>query len=165
MEFSSLLFALPTAFLLDLLIGDPKWLPHPIRWMGKWIETWEPYFRRLPTGLGVSGTLFALLLVSCTFLMTWGLLQAADALHRGLFITLQTVLIYYSISVRSLRSAAMDVYNLMKLGDLPGAKRHLSYIVGRDVQPLDAGGVMRGAAETVAENLVDGVLSPRLLRL
>jgi adenosylcobinamide-phosphate synthase len=128
--------------------------------MGKWIETWEPYFRRLPTGLGVSGTLFVLLLVSCTLLMTWALLQAADALHRDLFIILQTVLIYYSISVRSLRSAAMDVYNLMKLGDLPGAKRHLSYIVGRDVQPLDAVGVMRGAAETVAENLVDGVLSP-----
>jgi adenosylcobinamide-phosphate synthase len=128
--------------------------------MGRWIETWEPYFRRLPIGLAASGSLFVFLLVPGTWLLTWALLRGADAIHGGLFVILQTILIYYAISVRSLRSAAMEIYHLMKSKDLSEAKNRLSYIVGRDVQPLDAGGVMRGAAETVAENLVDGVVSP-----
>ncbi len=160
MESSALFFALPAAFLLDLLLGDPKWLPHPIRWMGKWIETWEPYFRKLSTGLTASGSLFALSLVCGTWLITWILLQITHLMHEPFYTGLQVILIYFSLSVRSLYASAMDVYRAMKSETLSESKEKLSRIVGRDVDPLDSKGVIRAAVESVAENLVDGVLSP-----
>ena len=160
MEFSSLFFAIPGAFLLDLILGDSKRLPHPIRWMGKWIESWEPYFRKLPMDLTASGCLFALSLVCGTWLITWLLLQITILMHEPFYTGLQIVLIYFSLSIRSLQSSAMDVYQALKRDTLDSAKDKLSHIVGRDVEPLDSKGVVRAAVESVAENLVDGVLSP-----
>lgn len=160
MEFSSLFFAIPGAFLLDLILGDTRWLPHPIRWMGKWIESWEPYFRRLPLDLTASGCLFALSLVCGTWLITWLLLQIAILMHEPFYTGLQIVLIYFSLSVRSLQTSAMDVYQALKMDTLDSAKDKLSHIVGRDVESLHSKGVVRAAVESVAENLVDGVLSP-----
>jgi adenosylcobinamide-phosphate synthase len=160
MEISSLFFAIPAAFLLDLILGDPRWLPHPIRWMGKWIELWEPYFRRLPTDLTASGCLFALSLVCGTWLITRLLLQITILMHEPFYTGFQIVLIYFSLSIKSLQSSAMDVYQALKMDTLDSAKDKLSHIVGRDVEPLDSKGVVRAAVESVAENLVDGVLSP-----
>lgn len=153
-------YLLPSAFLLDLILGDPRWLPHPIRWMGMWIEGWEPFFRRLPFGLTVSGCLFAFLLVTGTWTMAELLLTLAQRIHPVIQAVLQVIILYYCISVRSLQEAAMDVYWGLKSGDIRKARKKLSYIVGRDVRSLDAQGIMRGAIETVAENLVDGVVSP-----
>ena len=160
MGFSSLFFAIPAAFLLDLMLGDPNGLPHPIRWMGKWIERWEPYFRRLPMDLTASGCLFALALVCGTWLIAWILLQIAHLMHEPFYTGLQIVLIYFSLSARSLQSSAMDIYRALKTDTLDSAKKKLSHIVGRDVDPLDSTGVIRASVESVAENLVDGVLSP-----
>lgn len=160
MEIAPFWYILPMAFLLDLILGDPRWLPHPIRWMGGWIERWEPYFRRPNFSLAASGCLFVISLVFGTFVITWGVLFIVKTIHLPLYIIMQIVLIYYTLSVNSLRSAAMDIYKTMKLGKLQEAKYKLSHIVGRDVEPLDDQGVMRGTVESVAENLVDGVVSP-----
>jgi adenosylcobinamide-phosphate synthase len=154
------LYALPAAFLLDLLLGDPEWLPHPIRWMGKAIETTEPHFRKLPISVSMSGTLFAI----CLILSAWGvtaILISVAGLIQPLFKgILETLIIYYSISVRSLENAAMKVYGAIRNGDLKSAKEKLALIVGRDVAPLSEEGVARASVETVAENLTDGVISP-----
>jgi adenosylcobinamide-phosphate synthase len=160
MELSSLVIALPAAFLLDLILGDPRWLPHPIRWMGKWIEKWEPRFRQFPMDLSTSGALFALSLVFGTWFITWILLQISHLMHEPFYTGLQIILIYFCLSVRSLQTSAMDVYRALRSETLSDAKERLSLIVGRDVQSLDSKGVVRAAVETVAENLVDGVLSP-----
>jgi adenosylcobinamide-phosphate synthase len=143
------------AFLIDLILGDPRWLPHPIRWMGGWIERWEPYFRRFNFSLAASGCLFVISLVFGTFIITWGVLFIVKTIHLSLYIIMQIVLIYYTLSVKSLRSAAMDIYKTMKLGKLQEAKYKLSHIVGRDVEPLDEKGVIRGTVESVAESLVE----------
>jgi len=145
---------------MDLILGDPRWLPHPIRWMGKWIESWEPCYRRLPFHQTLSGALFALTLFSGTWIITWGGLKAVNTLSPSLETLLQVILIYYALSVRSLRDAAMEVYGEIKSGTLQEAKEKLTFIVGREVEPLDDKGVARATVETVAENLVDGILSP-----
>lgn len=160
MEIAPFWYTLPMAFLLDLILGDPRWLPHPIRWMGKWIERWEPYFREFPCGLKASGCMFVLLLVFGTFVITWGVLFIAKAIHPSLYIIMQIVLIYYTLSVKSLRSAAMDIYITLKFDKLHEARGKLSHIVGRDVESLDVHGIMRSTVESVSENLVDGVISP-----
>jgi adenosylcobinamide-phosphate synthase len=148
------------AFLLDLLLGDPRWLPHPIRWMGLWIEKWEPRFRRLPVTLTFSGCLFALVLVTGTWIMTWTLLELVHAVYPTLAVILKVVIIYFALSVRSLRSSVIEIYKALKQDDLGEAKKRLAMVVGRDVRPLDTQGVMRASVETVGENLVDGVISP-----
>lgn len=160
MEIAPFWYTLPAAFMLDLILGDPRWLPHPVRWMGKWSEAWEPHFRKLNMGLTTSGCLFVALLVSGTLVITWGVLFIAEGIHPVLFSILEIVLIYYTLSVKSLRSAGMDIYRTLKCGTLEEARHKLSHIVGRDVDRLDDQGVMRGTAESIAENLVDGVIAP-----
>lgn len=165
MEITSYLYILPAAFLLDLVLGDPLFLPHPVRWIGKWVEKWEPYFRKLPFSMFISGCLFAVSLISGTYLITWGILIASNTIHPSTCVIMQIVLIYYSLSVKSLRMAAMDIYRSLKDNNLSDARIKVSQIVGRDIESLDEQGVTRGTIESVAENLVDGVISPLFFAL
>lgn len=151
---------LPCAFLLDLIIGDPRWLPHPIRWMGKAVEVMEPQFRRLRLTLVQSGLLFALALIGGVWLIAFIFLWLAALVHPGLALVLEILMVFYALSVRSLESAAMSVCAALKQGNLDTAKSRLAMIVGRDVADLSEAGAARAAVETVAENLVDGVISP-----
>jgi len=160
MDYYAFVFVLPSAFLLDLILGDPRILPHPIRWMGTAIAAAEPTFRRLPGGLRAAGTLFAIFLITSVFILSWMVVSAAFRIHPAAGFLIQTLMIYYSISTRSLEQAAMKVYQELKRHDLSAAKGKLAMIVGRDVTKLEETGVIRGAVETVAENLVDGVISP-----
>ena len=160
MELISYSFILPASFLLDLIIGDPLALPHPVRWLGKWIEKWEPYFRKLPFSLFASGCLFALSLIAGTYVIAWVVVFISNIVHPYVCIAMQILLLYYSISVKSLRSAAMGIYRSLKHDDLGDARIKVSQIVGRDVERLDEKGISRAAVESVAENLVDGVISP-----
>jgi adenosylcobinamide-phosphate synthase len=151
---------LPAAFLLDLCLGDPRFLPHPIRWMGKAIEGLEPSFRKLPLPPTVSGAIFAAALVLCTWATTVLLLLAAQAFHPVVKIIIEIVLIYYCISAQSLQDAAMDVSRSLAQKELKAARTKVALIVGRDVDDYQADGIARAAVETVSENLVDGVISP-----
>ena len=153
-------FALPLAFILDALIGDPVRLPHPIRWMGYTISLAESAFRRLALPLTASGILFAVTLASGTWSLTWILLHFAGMIHPSLGVALDIILIFYCLAVKSLDQAARSVYRSLENGDLDQAKQRVSYIVGRQVDKLDKSGVSRATVETVAENFVDGIVSP-----
>lgn len=153
-------YILPLAFLLDLLLGDPPFLPHPVRWMGQAILTLETPFRKIPMSLLTSGAVFSIVLVILTFILTALILKAAQAVHLVLESVVEILLIYYAISIRSLESSAMAVSAALNREDLPSAREKVSHIIGRDVQSLSAAGVAGGAVESVAENLVDGIISP-----
>ncbi|MDY6792112.1 MAG: adenosylcobinamide-phosphate synthase CbiB [Thermodesulfobacteriota bacterium] len=160
MESCGLFIILPAAVVLDLIVGDPLFLPHPIRWMGKAIERFEPAFRKNSKNLTVYGTFFALILIISTWIMSFGLVVIARKIHPVVEMVLQTVLIYWCISVRSLRQAAMEVKRSLVRNKIEEAKIKLSCIVGRDVKQLTERGMIRACVETVAENLVDGVIAP-----
>lgn len=150
---------LPAAVALDLILGDPPSMPHPIRWMGNAITWFEPRFRRLCLPLAVSGTLFAAGLVLMTWLTGHLIVTAAGAIHPGVELAVEILLIYYCLAIRSLDSEARSVAKA--LGDsLDAARTKISRIVGREVHKLDETGISRAAVETVAENLVDGIISP-----
>ena len=151
---------LPLAFVLDLLIGDPETWPHPVRLMGAAITYAEPRFRKLPFSLKTSGCLFALFLISGTFFISLLLIRIAYLVHPLCALVLQIIMMYYCISVRSLEQAAMGVERELVQNGLAASKNKLRLIVGREVEPLDTAGVSRAAVETVAENFVDGVMSP-----
>lgn len=160
MDYFSWLYVLPMAFLLDWLLGDPRWLPHPVSWMGKIISALEPRFRSLPWKETLSGAIFAVTLIAGTWLAVYLCLKLAGAVHPALRIGLEIVLIYYALSVCSLKQMALAVFEPLSRGDLARAKHNVAQIVGRDVSKLDSPGVSRATVETVAENLVDGVISP-----
>ena len=153
-------YVFPLAFFLDLLLGDPTFLPHPVRWMGQVISNLETPFRKFPVSLFASGALFSVFLTSMTFMISWLLLKAAQFLHPTLGFVLEIFLIYYTISIRSLESAAMAVSEALNREDVSIAREKVSHIIGRDTETLDTTGIASGAVESVAENLVDGIISP-----
>lgn len=152
--------SLTLAVILDMLLGDPPWLPHPVRWMGRAIDCLEPRFRALPVHPLVSGGLMAALLVTGTGLLGLLIVRGAAALHPAAGILVQAIMIFTCISARSLADAALDVGNALTHSGLAAGRRAVAMIVGRETERLDETGVARAAVETVAENLVDGVLSP-----
>ena len=162
MDLLPALYVLPIAFFLDLLIGDPQYLPHPIRWMGKAIDTLEPYFRKIPVKLTFSGGLFAIGLVLGTWTLTTLALMIANGLHPVVKIGFEIALVYYCISARSLKDAAMAVGRCLQQKNIETARKKVGLIVGRDVANYGKDGIARATVETVAENLVDGVISPLL---
>ncbi len=153
-------YTLPIAFILDMILGDPHFFPHPIRLMGKAIEKFEPCFRNLSVSLTTSGLFYSLSLILGTWLVTFFFLKIMFLLHPAAYAVMEIVLIYYCISSRCLQKAAMDVGSALKKDGLDSAKKKLAFIVGRDIDGLTQEGVSRAAVETVAENLVDGVISP-----
>ncbi|GBC64037.1 cobalamin biosynthesis protein CobD [Desulfonema ishimotonii] len=160
MDFLTSWYVLPAAFVLDLIIGDPQFAHHPVRYMGRAIEILEPKFRKLPVGLTISGGLFAALLICATWAAGALLLETARLIHPLLKNGLEILMIYFCIAFRGLEYAAMEIYGILRRGNLAGAREKLAMIVGRDVRSLSETGVARATVETVGENLVDGVISP-----
>ena len=152
--------ALPAAFALDSLLGDPRWLPHPIRWMGRAIELAEPVFRRWFHKELIAGGLFALTLILGCWGLTTLLLSLAYRVHSALGFALETIALFYCFSARSLEQAAMEIHASLNEDQVDTARAQVAMIVGRDVQRYQADDIARATVETVAENAVDGVISP-----
>lgn len=162
-----MILLLTAAVLLDLLIGDPTFIPHPIRGIGWLISSMEKLLRRLFTddqhrrALLAGGVLAAVVPVS-VFLLTFGLIWLAAAIHPLLGFCVEVLLGSLTLAARSLKTESMKVYHQLAKGDLPAARYAVSMIVGRDTQSLDESGVTTAAVETVAENTSDGVIAPLL---
>ncbi len=154
------LTVLPAAFALDHLWGDSQRFPHPVRWMGRLIEIAEPVFRKRLADEAMAGLFFALSMIISVWLITIAVVKGMYGLHPALGWTVEALLIYFAVSVKSLRQAAEAVYGALREETLAEAKRRVAMIVGRDVEGLSRKGVIRATVETVAENLVDGVMSP-----
>jgi adenosylcobinamide-phosphate synthase len=160
MEWLTSWYILPAAFALDIILGDPNHLPHPVRWMGKAIERFEPSFRRIHPNLTVSGALFAAVLIIGIWLLAFWVLAVSHRIHPLFKNILDITLIYYCISARSLEDAAMEVKQGLAGQKIQRVRKAVSMIVGRDVDRYNEEGLSRATVETVAENLVDGVMAP-----
>lgn len=159
----TILFILCAAYILDLIIGDPRWLPHPVIGMGKLINLVEKKIRRQvvkPEQLKKAGILLPVVVVGSALLITWALLKGLAMIHPWLALGAEIVLIATTIATKGLKDAGMEVYNHLKHGDLLAARQALGMIVGRDTAHLDEPEVVRGTVETVAENIVDAIVSP-----
>jgi adenosylcobinamide-phosphate synthase len=153
-------YVLGAAFLLDFFLGDPRYLPHPVVGMGKAIGFFEPRFRRMCDNRFRAGVCFAVFLVVTSYLVALGLVVWAGWIHPLLGVVVQVVLLFYCFSVKGLKDAAIAVWVPLSSGDLDTAREKVALIVGRETRVLDGPGVTRAAVETVAENFVDGFLSP-----
>ena len=156
-------------FVLDALFGDPAWLPHPVVYMGKAISRLEKFLRprlpKTPQGELLGGAIVAFCLPVGTFLLTGLVCWGAARLHPLLGLAVQMFWCGQALAARGLVQESTNVYKELKKPDLPGARKAVSRIVGRDTAELTAEGVTKAAVETVAENASDGVIAPLLYML
>ena len=159
--------ALAAGTVLDVLIGDPAWLPHPIRAIGSLVSLLERLFRgnakeepacdRRKRDV-VFGALLWIIVVAVTFLISFAVMALSYRLGKYAGFAVETVLTFYILAAGSLRNESMKVYKA--LPDIEEARGSVAMIVGRDTERLDEAGVIRAAVETVAENTSDGVIAP-----
>lgn len=160
------LFALILGACIDLIVGDPHSLPHPVVAIGKLISLLERLFRRLcPKTKGgeiTAGALIWILTAAISAAVPALLLWGAHLLSPWLRLALESVMCWQILAARSLRDESMKVYTALKTGTLEQARYAVSMIVGRDTARLTEQDVARAAVETVAENTSDGVIAPLL---
>lgn len=155
-------------FILDLLFGDPYWMPHPVRAMGKGIQVLEKKLRRpesSPEAQMRAGALLVGIMVFCCALLPALLLLAAYWLHPAVGLVLETFMCYQIMATKCLKAESMKVCRALREGDVEKAREAVSMIVGRDTAVLSAEGITKAAVETVAENTSDGSIAPLLYML
>jgi adenosylcobinamide-phosphate synthase len=154
------LLSIVLAYGLDLIFGDPEWLPHPVRGMGKLTEYLEKKLRASISNQILSGAVLATAVVGIAYLGAFFTIRFIEQINRWAGFILSTLLIFTTLSTRSLGQEARSVYQSLKSGDIKSARKKLSLIVGRDTKALNQDEIIRATVETVAENSVDGVISP-----
>jgi len=148
------------AVVLDLVLGDPRALPHPVVAIGRMISFLENPLRRLFKNARLAGVALLLTTVGLTYACAALLVNAAYALSPVAGFVMALYFAWVSLAARSLHLESAKVAKALLSGDLAGARLALSYIVGRETAELDEPEVVRGAVETVAENTGDGVIAP-----
>lgn len=159
----SMFYLLPIAGVLDLIVGDPQWLPHPVRWIGNCIMVFERVLypqKKSRFMERCAGCVAALLVVAVSMGAALLLLHSAQKLHPFAGFVLTVIIFFYCIAARSLVNEAQKVYRHLAAGDLRGARHALSMIVGRDTEELDEQEIIRATLETTAESITDGIVSP-----
>jgi len=153
-------FVILSAFILDFILGDPKKLPHPVIYMGKAIDFFESRFRKHFKSLLISGFFFAAFLILSTWLIAFIMIKLSMSIHPVFGNIVQVILLFFCFSSASLEKAAISVFSALEENDIKKARKKVSMIVGRQTQTLDQNAITRASVETVAENFVDGFLSP-----
>lgn len=158
--------AIALGFALDLIVGDPHSLPHPVRWIGALISALEKALRRVfrdsPGQLRAAGAVLVVLVAGISTACAAGLLWLCALVSWWLALVVESVMCYQMLATRSLRDESMKVARALEGGSLQDGRVAVAMIVGRDTDRLDEAGVTRAAVETVAENVSDGVVAPLL---
>ena len=153
-----IIIPLLVGFLLDTILGDPFWLPHPIRLFGHFINFFSG---KLNSGKyrKAKGMVLAGFLILSTYLVIWFLLEWAKNIEV-LFVVLASIGVFYGLANRSLISEAHKVISALEKQGLEAGRKQLSYIVGRETLNLNEQQIRTAVLETLAENLSDGVIAP-----
>lgn len=164
-----ILLSLVLGYFLDLLIGDPHWLYHPIRLVGKLISVLEKglrfLFPKTEKGELVAGVFLVIFTTGITTAVSAAILYVGFLIHPAVKFVMEVIMCYQLLATRALRDESMKVYEKLKAKDLPGSRYAVSMIVGRDTENLDEAGVTKAAVETVAENTSDGIIAPMLFMM
>jgi adenosylcobinamide-phosphate synthase len=156
-------FIILTAVVMDIIVGDPECIPHPVSWIGRVINWGEKCIRSIassPAGLKQGGILLSVVVFGGTYCFFWGLLWGAYHINNYLGIAFSIIVMSQSLAINSLYKHAVRVLRPLNKGDLAQARKALAMIVGRDTEHLDEKEIVRGVVETVAENTVDGITAP-----
>jgi len=161
-----------TAYVLDLIFGDPYWLPHPVRFIGWLIKRTERFLRdriqeQHPGGASnrsrrerQAGVMLVLFVTLVTFAIVALICKAAYMTSPVLFHAVNVYFIYTALATKCLAVEAGKVYEALEKKDIEEARKRLAMLVGRQTDGLPEREVVRGVVETTAENTVDAIISP-----
>ncbi len=151
---------------IDLILGDPRWLVHPVVLMGKVISGMEKITRKIfpktKAGENFAGFVTVVVVVILSGGISLGILWLCLKIGVWLYFVVESLMCWQIMATKSLKVESMRVYHAIEAGDIQGGRKWLSYIVGRDTENLDEAGIIKGCVETVAENTADGVIAPLL---
>lgn len=160
------LVALVMGYILDLIFGDPYWMPHPVRFIGNLISILEKVIRRFmpktKRGEYIGGIILTVMVVSISMVIPLVIILMAKSINTYLALIVETFMCYQILATKSLKVESMKVYDELAKNDLPSARKAVSMIVGRDTKDLTFSGVAKAAVETVAENTSDGIIAPMI---
>ena len=159
----NLIYSILIAFILDLIFGDPYNFPHPTRFIGKYINFMEASLRKSfksQSQLKFAGFILMLTTVALTYAITFSLVKLSFGINESVGVLIEGFILYTTFSVKCLKDEAVKIYKALETGNLEKSRLALSYIVGRDTTSLEFKEIIRAVVETVAENTVDGFLSP-----
>lgn len=153
------------AFLWDQIIGDPHKLPHPVRWIGRFISICDctlnqNHYSALQRRLG--GIITVALVLSCACGFVLAVLKLGDLIHPNIYIIIWIISVGIALSGKSLYDAGQEIFDLLETNQIEQARYKLSWIVGRDTHHLNPSEIRRATIETISENYTDGFLSPLL---
>jgi adenosylcobinamide-phosphate synthase len=153
------LLALALALVLDFCLGDPRWMPHPVRGMGAFIAFLD---RRLNKGAyrRAKGIVTVVAVTGTVYILSMFVVNISYSLSWLFGVVVEAILIFTTIATKSLQEAAWNVLLPLERGEMEQARRELSMIVGRDTENLDESEIVRACVETVAENTSDGITAP-----
>ena len=139
------------AYIIDLILGDPRWLYHPVIIIGKLISFLEKFLYKAKNKI-FSGAILNILTLSATFIVSLLLARAGYVI--------EIFFLFTTFATKTWADEGKKVYNILKSGDIEKAKKELSYLVSRDTNTLSLEKIIMSVVETIAENTVDGFISP-----
>jgi adenosylcobinamide-phosphate synthase len=151
---------LALAIALDLTLGDPRWLPHPVVFIGSLISSLEVLLRKLFRNEKGAGVFLLILTSGSSALAVWMVIRISSSLHPLAGFLTAAIISYTCLAARSLHRESALVADALAAGNLAEARRTLSFIVGRDTAELNETEIWRALVETVAENTSDGIIAP-----
>lgn len=158
------IYACIIGFILDMIFGDPHWLYHPIRLIGKLITNTEKMVRscfpKTKSGERMGGIVLAIIVMAVSTGIPLMIVVICYKIHVYLGVAIESIFCYQLLATKSLKVESMKVYKALKDGEIEKARYAVSMIVGRDTKSLDAVGITKAAVETVAENTSDGSIAP-----
>ena len=161
------LCALVTGFMIDLIIGDPHGLPHPVVLIGKMISLLEKGLRRVfpktPAGETLAGGILWVIVCLISTAIPLALLVFCYRVSIWLGLGVESIMCWQILATKSLKVESMKVNAALRSGDIERSRYAVSMIVGRDTENLDAAGVTRATVETIAENTSDGIVAPLIM--
>lgn len=152
-----------TSFIVDMFLGDPSRHTHPIVLIGKLISFTEKFLRKkfnLKSGEKALGVLLWVIVVGVSYFLSSFIISLSYSLSHFLGSVVSVWLLYTTLAIRNLSDEAMRIFNALKENNLKDARKFVSGIVGRDTENLSIVDVSRATVETVAENTIDGIVSP-----
>ena len=154
-----IIIPLIAGYLLDLIFGDPRKIPHPVVGFGNMIYWAERHFNR-GRFRKWKGAIVALLFPLLVGMAGWGITTGTLAIGDWCFCIVASVFVFYGLANHSLIQEGKEVIDTLKKQGVEAGRRRLSWIVGRDTSELSSREVYTAVLETMAENLSDGVVAP-----
>ncbi|MBM4348499.1 MAG: cobalamin biosynthesis protein CobD [Deltaproteobacteria bacterium] len=156
-------FEISTAYMADLIFGDPPGYPHPVKLIGRAIHFLEKKWLRWadsPFEQRLMGGVLAVLIVAGTATLTWAIIRTAEWIHPAFSFIATIFFAYTTLATRNLYDEVKKVIHFLEEGDLIRARKEVGFLVSRDTDHLNEGEIDRALIETISENTSDGIVAP-----